>query len=309
MDDLLEHQRRQEEEEFWEDKERNEQRPKGGRKPDFSLPDDDDAIRPAKSAPLTDSVFGAPRASQETEPVFRQPAKRMPETKKKTNMAGLWLVLILVLGALGYQGYRMWQKSRESSGAIVQSGAAPALPPVLGAVELPATVGAPNQAPLPAAAPEPEGPAGPTPEQVALNARLDKLEARLNEVIEGLRAQGYVIGEAGANGGALPPSAFAPRQVAPPVVQKTALPVRKRHAPKPVIKAMPPVTRQELLSVDMWGGKPSVVVGNGDPKNSRIKVLQPGDSFNGITLNSVDVGAQRATFTNGARSITLDVTN
>jgi hypothetical protein len=308
MDDLLEDQRRREEDEFWEDKERNEQRPKGGKKPDFSIPDDD-AIRPARSAPLSDRVFGAPRAKPDDKPVFRQPAKRKPDAKKKSNIAGLLLVLFLVLGALGYQGYRMWQKSRESSGAIAQSGAAPALPPVLGAVKLPATVGAPNQAPLTAAAPEPEVPAGPTPEQIALNARLDKLEARLNEVIEGLRAQGYIIGEAGANGGALPPSAFAPRQVAPPAVQKAALPVRKRRTPKPVVKALPPVTRQELLSVDMWGGKPSVVVGNGDPTNSRIKVLQPGDSFNGITLNSVDVGAQRATFTNGARSITLDVTN
>ena len=77
----------------------------------------------------------------------------------------------------------------------------------------------------------------------------------------------------------------------------------------PAAKTPPAVTRQQLLSVDMWDGRPSVVVGNGDPKNPQVRVLQQGDSFNGITLNAVDVDGQRATFTDGVRSISLDVSH
>lgn len=139
------------------------------------------------------------------------------------------------------------------------------------------------------------------------------MEARMTDVIEGLRAQGYIIGDAGANGAPLPTTAFAPRQVVPTVPTMATpvrrLPVRKPNPPVRLVKLLPAVTRQQLLSVDMWDGRPSVVVGNGDAKNPQVKVLQQGDTFNGVTLNTVDVSGQRATFTDGARSISLDVSN
>lgn len=303
MDDLLEHQRRQEEDEFWDEKQRDAARPKNGRARDLST-FLDEAPPAMKSTPVQEDVRDEARDRVEGAPVFRDPAPQRPAGKRR-SMGLLWGLLLLVLGALGYQGYRMWHKrdaTAQTSGAMeVASQAAPALPAVLGSSPLPL----PAVAPIQPVVPEP--PAGPTPEQIELNARLDRMEARLNQVIEGLRAQGYILGDAGANGEPLLPTAFAPHQVTPPVPARHA-PVR-RPAPKaPVVKA-PAVTRQQLLSVDMWDGRPSVVVGNGDQENPQVKVLQQGDSFNGITLNSVDVAGQRATFTDGARSISLGVSN
>lgn len=303
MDDLLEHQRRQEEDEFWDEKQRDAARPKNGRSRDLST-FFDEASPAMKSTPVQEDLREETRDRVDGAPVFRDPALQRPADKKR-SMGLLWVVALLVLGALGYQGYRMWQKreaAAQTTGAMeVASQAEPALPAVLGSSPLPL----PAVAPIQPVVPEP--PAGPTPEQIELNARLDHMETRLNQVIEGLRAQGYIIGEAGANGEPLLPTAFAPHQVTPPARARPA-PVR-RSAPKaPVVKA-PAVTRQQLLSVDMWDGRPSVVVGNGDQENPQVKVLQQGDSFNGITLNSVDVAGQRATFTDGARSISLDVSN
>jgi hypothetical protein len=60
-----------------------------------------------------------------------------------------------------------------------------------------------------------------------------------------------------------------------------------------------------LLAVDMWGGKPSVVVGTTDPSNQQVRVLKPGDSLNGVTLKQVDVSGQKATFEVGGRTLEL----
>lgn len=307
MDDLQEHQRRQEDDEFWDEKQRDATRSRHLRPRDLSTPNND-ASPDMTSRPAHEDLRHDP-IDHSAEDASTFPAQSVSRpAQKKRSMAMLWLLCLLVLGALGYQGYRMWQKrhaTEMNAGAeTAGASAALALPPVLAAAPLPATVGVPIQVVAPVE------PAGPTPEQVELNARLDRMEARMTDVIEGLRAQGYIIGDAGANRAPLPTTAFAPRQVVPTVATPVRrAPVRKPNPPVRVVKSLPAITRQQLLSVDMWDGRPSVVVGNGDAKNPQVKVLQQGDTFNGITLNTVDVEGQRATFTDGARSISLDVSN
>lgn len=293
---------RQQDEEFWDDKQKSERR-----SPQNSARKDED----------TSTSFGHQMNSNTDRGNFEAPLppggpnlrpKPLNADKSKKKGIGwiLWVALLILAVGLGYQGYRLWSNSNADSAALV----APALPPLVDTVALPTVT---PVAVVPVAPIEPVVPAGPSPEQIELNATLERLETRLNDVVEGLRAQGYIIGDAGANGSPLPTSAFAPRQVAPPPQRVAAYvrraPVRKRVPVAPVAKALPPVPRQELLSVDMWDGKPSVVVGSGDPKNGRVKVMQPGDTYNGVTLNSVDVSTQRATFSNGARSVTMDVAN
>ena len=64
----------------------------------------------------------------------------------------------------------------------------------------------------------------------------------------------------------------------------------------------------QLLAIDVWDGRPSVVVGTGVPGDKRVRVLQPGEQLHGVGLHSVDVAAGKATFSVGAGSlVTLDV--
>ncbi|AOW13415.1 hypothetical protein LPB72_10320 [Hydrogenophaga crassostreae] len=314
MDDQLEHQRRQEDEEFWEEKQRESSLSKQARPRDFTQPISD-TPSPMRSMPDRDGApVDAGMHAPET-PVFREPAK--PRTREqKSNMGTLSVIALLVLGALGYQGYRMWHKDSDTlptesaaqlapivAGSVLPPVLAPSSDPVESVDALAPTAGAPT------ALQENPEPDAATLAIIEQNERLDRLEARLNEVIEGLRAQGYIIGEAGANGQPLIPAAFAPRIVSPAPAPARRAPVHRPKPKAPVAKALPPVTRQQLLSVDMWDGRPSVVLGNGDSANPQVKVMQPGDSFNGITLKAVDVQGQRATFSDGARSMALGVTN
>lgn len=64
----------------------------------------------------------------------------------------------------------------------------------------------------------------------------------------------------------------------------------------------------QLLAIDVWDGRPSVVVGTGVPGDKRVRVLQPGEQLHGVGLHSVDVAAGTATFSVGSGSlVTLDV--
>lgn len=63
-----------------------------------------------------------------------------------------------------------------------------------------------------------------------------------------------------------------------------------------------------LLSVDMWDGKLSVVVSTGDPNDKRVRVLQPGESYNGITLREASVQNRNASFdVGGGKLVKLGV--
>lgn len=64
----------------------------------------------------------------------------------------------------------------------------------------------------------------------------------------------------------------------------------------------------QLLSVDMWGGKPSVVVSTGNPTDKRVRILSPGDSFNGITLREASVQNRTASFdVGGGKTVHMNV--
>lgn len=84
--------------------------------------------------------------------------------------------------------------------------------------------------------------------------------------------------------------------------QQQKKPPRKKSSPAPK-----PELQAELLAVDLWDGQPSIVVGTNAPGDKRSRVLAVGDTFNGITLQSVDVAAQRATFATGTGTVTLDM--
>ncbi|SDE63202.1 hypothetical protein SAMN05192589_12329 [Paracidovorax valerianellae] len=99
------------------------------------------------------------------------------------------------------------------------------------------------------------------------------------------------------------PSQAAPAVPAAPaanaVVSATRPQVRPRvPAAKPAAAVKPeePKIAGQLLSVDLWDGRPSIVVGTGETADQRVRVLQQGDSYNGITLKSIDVAPRRATF-------------
>ena len=72
---------------------------------------------------------------------------------------------------------------------------------------------------------------------------------------------------------------------------------RQVQTPVPVETVTPePQYNGRLLSVDMWDGKLSVVVSTGDPNDKRVRVLQPGESYNGITLREASVQNRNASF-------------
>lgn len=63
----------------------------------------------------------------------------------------------------------------------------------------------------------------------------------------------------------------------------------------------------QLLAVDVWGGVPSVVVGTGDFADRRTRVLQPGDSHNGVSLLHADPVTGHATFSAAGTTFTMNV--
>lgn len=85
------------------------------------------------------------------------------------------------------------------------------------------------------------------------------------------------------------------------LMQRSA-PVQSRAAPKRKAprKAAPakaaPTYNARLLSVDLWDGKPSVVVATDEPGDTRTRVMQPGDTLNGITLREASVTGRSASF-------------
>ena len=85
-------------------------------------------------------------------------------------------------------------------------------------------------------------------------------------------------------------------------------PTRPVAAAPKTTPAATPAAQGQLLAIDTWDGRPSVVVGTGMPGDQRVRVLQPGESFNGISLQSVDVQAGRATFlAAGGKPFTLQL--
>ena len=296
--------RRAEDDEFYEDQQASE---KSGAK----------GMRNRAQAAFSDEAPSAGTLFQGHAAVHTDSGERTVPNKKK-RLTGLWLLLGLMLAAMAYTGYGMLRPT-EALPRLPSFGATSGEP----AFSLPqASVQRDSESlqgtvlPIETPAQEPTGVAAPiaTSTDAEHNARLDRLEALAGSLIEGLRVNGYITTNDGVGELPLTAASFAPYRAAP--APAAAAPVR--HAPvrkvaqskpapaKPVAQPTTTGPSQQLLSVDLWNGRPSVVVSNGDPRAPLIKVMQPGDTFNGITLNSADVATQRATFSDGARSISLD---
>lgn len=99
---------------------------------------------------------------------------------------------------------------------------------------------------------------------------------------------------ASANTPARRPAARPPAQRAPST-KPPAVETPVADAPMPQVR---------LISIDMWNGQPSVVVGTTDAALG-YRVMNVGDSSRGITLQSVDVDAQTATFLAGGKPVVL----
>ena len=129
------------------------------------------------------------------------------------------------------------------------------------------------------------------------------MEARIRTLEEQIKA---LRGQATATATATTKQTTAAAKQSKPVRRQVASDTRQ---PARSDRPAPNATRApaQLLAVDLWDGRPSVVIGTGARGDKRTRVLQPGESFNGIALQSVDVGNQRATFTTGTGTVTMEV--
>ncbi|GKT25036.1 hypothetical protein [Acidovorax sp. SUPP3334] len=229
------------------------------------------------------------------------------------------LIMVLLLALIAWMAYGRWMRSDAPLAPEPAALAQPAEPaatadaaqadPASAAASLDAA--APQQqaspsvaaasAVAPQALPEPTHPelpaidAGAATATDAQDQRLERLESQLAR-IESLLTQ-RPANQAATN--------------APAAVTATRPQVRPRSpAAKPATAIQPetPTLAGQLLSVDLWDGRPSIVVGTGEAADQRVRVLQQGDSYNGITLKAIDVAARRATFDVGqGRLVQLSV--
>ena len=174
----------------------------------------------------------------------------------------------------------------------------------------------------------------------ALLQRLDRYEQRLEAVIAGLRAKGY-LKDAADKDAPIHLEDFNPYRAPTTMVQKpqsktetAPVPVAKASTAsekrstattaskspekspslatnsetKPMTAAVPDSADNELLAVDVWDGVPSAVIGTGVPGDKRVKVFKAGDKERGVGVKAVDVESQSATFNVFGKEITLTTT-
>ena len=317
---------REQDDQFWDNKRREEQqqqRQRGARsRRDDPLPDAAEPRRDSSARMERDATFGEPLQAHAG--AVETPAK--PKKAGKPVLTGA-LVLLLILGAAA--AFMLWSSgglpfAKKKSGsspatALAGTGAnapSPSLPPteplpapVLPSVAAPAVAGAATgqvATVAPVAAPAASDP--------KLQAQLEQLERRLDQLVTGFKAQGYIKDTAGQNGADLVasdflphPSTLPPPAPVPAPVATATRPVARRPVPRPAPAPAAPKPMHQVLSVDMWDGRPSVVVGVIGAPAGQVRVLAPGDTYNGVTLTAVDVAGQRATFSDGARSVSIAV--
>lgn len=291
---------RQQDDEFWDNKRRDAELSRASRSPrakaaahqsEGELPDPPE---PARSS--TDPTF-----------VRSTSVSAAPVKKGKPVLTGA-LVLLLILGSVA--AFMMWSsdglpfaRKEEASPAV----AALADPTAQAAPGLPLA--------LPTTAPAEAVPVASVAQDPKLQEQLERLENRLDQLVAGFKAQGYIKEGAGQDGAGLQVADFLPHPsiLPPPAAPQTvASAAASRPAPrKPAVRrpvaAVAPRPTHQVLSVDMWDGRPSVLVGEVGGNPAQVRVLSPGDSYQGVTLTSVDVAGQRATFSDGARSVSIAV--
>lgn len=305
---------REQDDQFWENKRREEQQ----QQQRGSRSRRDDPL-PEASEPRRESSARMDRDASPNEPLqphagaVDAPAK--PKKAGKPVLTGA-LVLLLLLGAAA--AFMMWSSDglpfvKKKSGAVQatalagagSNGVAPSLPPTE-----PLTAPALPSAGIPAVAVAPAAPVAPADPK--LQEQLERLEKRLDQLVAGFKAQGYIKDTAGQEGADLVAADFLPHpSTLPPPAAAPAVtaprPVARRLAPRPAPAPAAPKPTHQVLSVDMWDGRPSVVVGVIGAPAGQVRVLAQGDSYNGVTLTAVDVAGQRATFSDGARSVSIAV--
>jgi hypothetical protein len=171
---------------------------------------------------------------------------------------------------------------------------------VAAAQSLPAPADAPAADASTAVAPKTAAPAAePAPAKVAedhdglsdeLSRRITLVEQAIEELRQLFRSRPAAV-----------------RAAARPVERAVAQPAKPTQPP-PAASSVPPPPQYHgrLLSVDLWDGKPSAVVSTGDPADARVRVMQPGDTLNGITLREVNLQERSASFDMGdGRIVTL----
>lgn len=312
---------REQDEQFWENKRREEQQQRqrsGGSRRDAPLPDTAEPRRDSNAPIDRDVSFVEPLQAHAgaVDPTAK------PKKAGKPVLTGA-LVLLLILGAAA--AFMLWSSdglpfAKKKSGAnpataLAGTGASTAAP------SLPPTEPLPAPALPPVATPAVAGTAtgqvatvapvaAPAATDPKLQAQLEQLEKRLDQLVAGFKAQGYIKDTAGQDGADLVASDFLPHPstLTPAVPVATATrAVARRPVPRPAPAPAAPKPMHQVLSVDMWDGRPSVVVGVIGAPAGQVRVLAPGDTYNGVTLTAVDVAGQRATFSDGARSVSIAV--
>ncbi|QXX79120.1 hypothetical protein HC956_08880 [Alcaligenes faecalis] len=86
--------------------------------------------------------------------------------------------------------------------------------------------------------------------------------------------------------------------VVEPAPVKKPVARRAKAAPKPSVR---------LVSVDMWDGKPSVVVASTHAGDNQSLVMRPGDTVNGVTLQSASASERSASFLVNGKTTKLTV--
>lgn len=144
----------------------------------------------------------------------------------------------------------------------------------------------------------------------ALNNRMDRVEGLLSQVMDTLRSLTDHLFSTKKQTVTTTDTASAsakPVRPAKPVEQAKAKPKQDVAVVAPAA-APAPRPQNELLAVDVWDGVPSAVIGSGVPGDKRVKVLRAGDSDHGVTVKSVDLDGQRATFIISGQEVTLSTT-
>jgi hypothetical protein len=137
-----------------------------------------------------------------------------------------------------------------------------------------------------------------------LKQRVQKLEDAL--LVMQTRQDQYDA-KHGATDAAPKPSPLAERARPAHYRSRAAAAEPKAVASAAEAAAPQPALGTQLLSVDMWGGTPSVVVTSGLNGDTRTRTLRPGDTMNGVTLRAADPATGRATFVSGGHVFTLSL--
>lgn len=301
---------REQDQQFWDTKRRADQQRRHPRTRSEAV--DPPVVEPMREpeAPLSIDAQRETLAQQEVL------SKEAPQTARKAGkpVFPVALVLLLLLGAGA--AFAIWsngalpfaKKKSEAAAGVTPPAAQAALPPLaqaeapsLPAATVPVTPFTPVVPAAPAADPK-------------LAEQLARLEKRVDQLVAGFKAQGYIKAEAGADGADIQTTDFLPHPSTVPAHVRVSAPAATRPAVaraarKPLVLPAPvaPKPSYQVLSVDMWDGRPSVVVGAPGANSGPVRVLQPGDSYNGVTLTDVDVSGQRATFSDGGRSVSIAV--